>query len=464
MEMKKVIHFILLFILINTLFATEMEKKFWRPVWDKPKKKIWYRVLPSSKKNVFLVQRYKAFSTKEAAERYKSENERVMHISKGDGNFYCLLLEPMDITPLLKKEACPDIDWQSKEAQYFLFKALQREHNPDNRIENGVYYHYMKESFDSEEELAESLRKKNKEIVKKKWKNIDDNQKVLKAIYRYPVDIIGKAAYKYRGLMGAYKYLIPEHIGYYKCIGAGAGGQASSKYGKLAGITGSAGYINNDTPGPGSSGCTIGFMMAEKENAFDHEFYRDMALSGSIITQTIDGNTVFALKDRAVAWKSDKKTYYECSSYALPVIRTYLKKFPSILKKDAKFDEQEWKRKEMDICLKHLEKHARAGKKDDYLILYGYMIRFFKPIKGAPAFYGRDIELSPKELAYHFSLIKEWWKKNRETFHFKPGRILTGWEIGKYNVYKSGGESIIEDFRKQAEKAGVEIPGDEKNE
>ena len=462
MEIKKISQLTLLFFLINSLSASESEKEFWRPVWDKPKKQIWYNVLPSGKTYIFMVRRSKIFNRKRAAENYSPKNGRVMVVDKFDGKFICRYLEPMDLTPLLKKEKCPDIDWQSKEAQYFLFKVLQREHRTDNRIENGVYYKYMKGSFSTKDALKEFLGIKNKEILEEKWTDIGDGDKVLQAEFRYPVDIIGKAAYKYRGLMGAYKYLIPEHIGDFKCIGAGAGGQASSKFGKLSGITGSAGYINNDTPGPRSSGCTVGFMMAEKENAFDHEFYREMALSGSIVTETIDGNTVFALKGRAVAWKTDKKTYYECSGYALPVIRAYLKKFPSILKTDVRFDEQEWKRKEMDICLKHLEKHARAGKKDDYLILYGYMIRFFKPIKGAPAFSRRNIELSPKELAYHFSLIKEWWNKNRETFHFKPGRVLTGWEIGKYNVYKKRGASVIKDFRKRAENAKVDIFKEEK--
>ncbi len=459
MEIKKITQLTLLFFLINSLSASESKKEFWRPVWDKPKKRRYQNIIPK-KRNIFMVRRNKIFKTIKKAETFQPANGVIILIDEVEGLFIVRYYESMDLASLIKKKVDSDVDWKSKEAQYSLYKVLCRYYRPSNKIENGKYYYYMEGVWKTEKEVRKfcNSQKKEIEILETRWEELKNGRKLLRVTYRYPVDIIGKAAIRYKGLKAAYIYLIPEQIGDYKCIGASALiNSFVSELGVGPGRSGGAKYMNSNY-----KGVHVLFHLSNQPGSLDHDFMRHLVTNHGIKTITFNNQVLFASKIRKVfAWKASDSTYYRLSGAECEdVLRAYLKKFPSILKKDAKFDEQAWKRKEMDICLKHMEKEARAGNKDKYLIRYSYLIRFFKPIKGAPAFSKRDIELTKKELIYHFSLVEKWWKENRKTFHFKPGRILTGWEIGKYKVYKSGGESIIEDFRKQTEKAAIEIPSD----
>jgi hypothetical protein len=408
------------------------EGEFWYPPWDGPRLQAF--VVPSDKPNVFLTIRVKDFPTAKEAEAFQAGQKWPVEIKRNLDRHICTYREPLDLTPLLD-DSEQKVDWSDRKAQYFLLHMLDRHYSPQCEIRGRIFYKSGSGYWDSENELAERAGPGGI-IVEKEWRAKVGSERGLYASYLKPVDIVAEAAEKYRGLMAAYEYLIPERIGDYRCLGAGAlGGPIPSKLGVRPGRSGGATYINNMTSGPRGVGAVVHHFMADEEDGLDHDFLRDMLLQGrAVVEQTADRQTVVVGKSSSgqiVAWKAGKRSYYQIWGGATqPVIEAYLRKFPSILPKDYSVDEMEWKRQELSLCYERLEWRVEQNGKEgeQYMWDYAYFLSFTDPVEEAPLFQPWLAKLTQEEREQHFRQVRAV-KQMKGGFSVRVGRPLSYEEV-----------------------------------
>lgn len=423
------------FLFLNLIFTTILKSSYsyeiWTPPWHNDKLENIYNIQRTENPFIFNVPRVKNFSLENEAMRFcKNQIQMIGDIKKLTYGYQCNYYEQINLSDIVPPK--DKVFWMDSKLQYALYISLIKNYDSMCMIEKNKFYITRTGDFLNKEEIMKKGGPEA-EIIKSEWTADPNGKKLLYATYRKPVDLLGEARIYYEAIKFSEKYLIPNNISDYKCLGPGGLSQMVSEGIKAPGQHALIDYLNINIKGSGAKGSSVNYFISDEDNGLDHEYLRRFILSlGMNIKVRKDSQVLVTNNDNNIfAWKANPREYYQVSSVDNVVLEAYLKKFPSILPRDYKVDEKAWKSKEVEMCINRMREDAtqKEDKDNKYMKDYIYLVRFIEPILGAPLAPPWKVKLTVEDRLRHFEVISKWWEKNKDKVMLRPGRPLSHEEV-----------------------------------